>query len=119
MQLIMDKSDEAVGVKGLGLVPGTVRRFGSGLKCPHMGWNEIEPVRGEPLFKGIRRPIYTYFCHSYYVRPEKAGVAIGWTRYGSRFASVVRHDNVVGVQFHPEKSQETGIRMLKNLLKLC
>lgn len=119
MQLIMDKSDEAPGIKGLGLIAGGVRRFGSRLKCPHMGWNEIEAAQREPLFTGVKRPIYTYFCHSYFVRPKRTGVAIGWTRYGARFASIVRERNVYGVQFHPEKSQETGLRLLENFLKRC
>ncbi len=119
MQLIMDKSAEAPGVKGLALIAGGVQRFGARLKCPHMGWNEIEAVQGEPLFTGVKRPMYTYFCHSYFVRPKRTGVTIGWTRYGARFASIVRDGNVYGVQFHPEKSQETGLRLLENFLKRC
>ncbi len=119
MQLLMDRSDEAPGVKGLGLVAGSVQRFGTRLKCPHIGWNEIEAVEGQSLFTEVKRPIYAYFCHSYFVRPKRAGVTIGRTRYGSRFASIVRDGNVYGVQFHPEKSQETGLRLLENFLRRC
>jgi len=117
MQLLMEKSAEAPGVMGLGFIAGDVKRFGAGLKRPHMGWNEIEPVPGEPLFSKINRPIYTYFCHSYFIRPKSAAASIGRTHYGARFTSVVRTDNVYGVQFHPEKSQETGQMILKNFLK--
>ncbi len=119
MQLLMDASEEAPGVRGLGLLAGSVRRFGRRLTCPHMGWNEIEPAKGQPFFASVKRPVYTYFCHSYFVRPKRAGAAIGWTRYGGRFASVVRDGNVYGVQFHPEKSQETGLRLLENFLRRC
>jgi len=119
MQLLLDTSEESPGVDGLGLVAGSVRRFGRRLKCPHIGWNKIEAVQGQALFAGVKRPLYAYFCHSYFVVPKKAGVAIGWTRYGGRFASVVRDANVYGVQFHPEKSQETGLRLLENFLRRC
>jgi imidazole glycerol-phosphate synthase subunit HisH len=119
MQLLTDKSEEASGVRGLSLIPGGVRRFSSALKCPHMGWNEIEAKKGEKIFKGARKPIYAYFCHSYYVRPEKASQAIGTTSYGVTFASVIRRDNIIGMQFHPEKSQETGLALLKNALEQC
>ncbi|MGE5279961.1 MAG: imidazole glycerol phosphate synthase subunit HisH [Deltaproteobacteria bacterium] len=118
MQLLMEESAEAPGVRGLGLIRGAVRRFGAGRKCPHMGWNEIEAVSGEPFFAGVPRPVYVYFCHSYYVRPRTPRVAIGTTRYGARFASIVRSRNVYGVQFHPEKSQDTGLALLKNFLAI-
>jgi glutamine amidotransferase len=119
MQLLMDKSEEARGVEGLRLIPGVVKRFSSKLKCPHMGWNQIQPKKNEPIFKGLRAPIYAYFCHSYYVLPARAAAGIGKTSYGVRFASVVRRGNVIGMQFHPEKSQESGLMLLKNALKQC
>ena len=84
-----------------------------------MGWNEIVPQKGELLFKGVRKPIYAYFCHSYYAAPESRTHVIGKTGYGVTFASVIRRGNIVGMQFHPEKSQETGLALLKNALKLC
>jgi glutamine amidotransferase len=117
MQLLLDKSEESRGIKGLSLIRGTVRKFSSRLKCPHMGWNEIEPKKGEAIFKGVPRPVYAYFCHSYYARPLDASVVIGKTGYGRSFASVVRRGKVYGMQFHPEKSQATGLALLQNFLR--
>lgn len=120
MQLLMDKSQEARGVKGLGLIPGEVKKFSTRLKCPHMGWNEIETPSGrDSVFGGISKPVYAYFCHSYYCVPRDAKAAIGLTRYGVRFASVVRRGTVYGMQFHPEKSQESGLSMLRNFIEKC
>jgi glutamine amidotransferase len=120
MQLLFEASEEARGVRGLSLIPGSVKRFGTKLKCPHMGWNEIEKKGiGLAIFKNIRGPVYTYFCHSYYCRPVKAAAVIGVTEYGARFASIVKQGNVYGMQFHPEKSQETGLKLLKNFIRFC
>ena len=119
MQLLLDRSEEAKGVKGLSFIPGAVKKFSSKLKCPHMGWNEIEPKKNEVIFKGIRKPVYAYFCHSYYAVPANNAQAVGKTSYGVTFASVVRRDNIIGMQFHPEKSQEAGLMLLKNVLERC
>ncbi len=119
MQLLLDSSDEARGVAGLSLVAGTVKRFSSRQKCPHMGWNEIVPRSKDRIFRGASRPLYAYFCHSYYVRPREARVVAGETEYGVTFASVIRQDNVVGMQFHPEKSQDAGLTLLKNFIERC
>ncbi len=120
MQLLFSKSEESRGVSGLGVIPGEVKKFSSRLKCPHMGWNEIKKsaVR-DPIFKGVKGGLYAYFCHSYYVKPEDDSAAIGKTEYGIVFASMVRSGRLYGVQFHPEKSQEKGLVLLKNFLILC
>lgn len=120
MQLLLEKSQEAPGVEGLGVVPGVVKKFSSRLKCPHMGWNEVEKkTRPDRIFKGLRGPVYAYFCHSYYCVVRDASLVIGATRYGVRFASVVRRGHVYGMQFHPEKSQGVGLGILRNFIERC
>lgn len=120
MQLLLDKSQESRGVDGLKIIPGEVRRFSAQLKCPHMGWNEIVKTRkGLKIFHELKKDIYTYFCHSYYAAPKAKEVVIGETEYGIRFASVIKEGNVYGMQFHPEKSQETGLKLLENFITLC
>ncbi|MCE5229345.1 imidazole glycerol phosphate synthase subunit HisH [bacterium] len=116
MQLLFDDSEEAPGVAGLGLIPGRVRRFEPGLKVPHMGWNTVRQGRPSPLFAGVPDNDYFYFVHSYYVdpAPEAASCAAGLTTYGIEFASVLTHGNVFATQFHPEKSQKRGLKMLEN-----
>lgn len=125
MQLLMDKSEESKGVAGLGIVPGEVRRFSVRLKCPHMGWNRIlirgvpQAARREGIFRGLRDDMFVYFCHSYFVRPKSRAAVIGETDYGAKFASVIRQGNVYGMQFHPEKSQSVGLKLLKNFVRVC
>ncbi|MBI5872771.1 MAG: imidazole glycerol phosphate synthase subunit HisH [Candidatus Omnitrophica bacterium] len=120
MQLLLEKSDESRGVKGLGIIQGKVRKFSSKLKCPHMGWNGIEKLKtGLKIFKDLGPDIYTYFCHSYYVQPRLRSVVIGRTDYGIKFASIIKDGNVYGMQFHPEKSQETGLKLLRNFIRFC
>ena len=120
MQLLMDKSDESKGPKGLGIIAGDVRKFSSKLKCPHMGWNKIKKCSPRlNIFKGIHGDIYTYFCHSYFVKPKDKSVVIGETEYGIKFASMIKQGNVYGMQFHPEKSQEKGLKLLQNFIQLC
>lgn len=119
MQLLMETSDESKGVKGLGIVAGCVKKFSSRLKCPHMGWNEIEKVSDlAGIFKGFKGSLYAYFCHSYFVVPKDKKAAIGKTEYGETFASVMKQGNIYGMQFHPEKSQETGLKLLRNFILL-
>jgi len=122
MQLLFRESQEAAGRKGLGILGGTIRRFpaGKGLKIPHMGWNELEiKNKNCPLLKGINEGSYVYFCHSYYPEPAKAAVSAAGCQYGRQFTCAVWQDNVYGLQFHPEKSQEVGLKMLKNFVQLC
>lgn len=116
MQLLMDSSEEAPGVRGLGVVPGEVKRFQVDLKVPSMGWNTVRQITEAPLFRGIADEEYFYFVHSYYVSPAPEGQAAvaGVTSYGIDYASVLWKDNVMATQFHPEKSQQRGLQMLTN-----
>ncbi len=83
-----------------------------------MGWNQLEPAWEHPLLQGIQRGDYVYFVHSYYCDPMAATAVLAWTDYGFPFASVVAQDNVYGLQFHPEKSQRVGLRILSNFVKM-
>jgi glutamine amidotransferase len=118
MQLLFDESEEGGEVRGLGWIPGRVVRFKSVEKVPHMGWNQLK-IRGfHPLFDGIRNGAFVYFVHSYYCIPERAECEIASSHYGESFCAAVQYGNVMGVQFHPEKSQKPGLRLLKNFLTL-
>jgi len=122
MQLLFNESREASFFKGLGILGGTVERFvfkDHDLKVPHMGWNRLI-VRNKacPLFDGIKNNSYVYFCHSYYAKPEDPAINAAVTSYGDDFTSVVWKDNIYGVQFHPEKSQDVGMKMLKNFVEI-
>jgi glutamine amidotransferase len=121
LQVLLDRSDEGGGVDCLGLLPGRVRFLGSGrdpaagrLKIPQMGWNRVEQVRPHPLWDGIEDGARFYFVHSYYVDPDDPALVAGVTDYGRRYASVLARDNLFAVQFHPEKSQHDGLRLLAN-----
>ncbi len=117
-QLLFEKSDEGGEVKGLGIFSGQVKRFSS-LKVPHMGWNQLQIKKQDsPLFKGINDQANVYFCHSYYVDPKDKTIAATMTDYGITFVSSAWKDNVFGVQFHPEKSQDVGLKILENFFKL-
>jgi imidazole glycerol phosphate synthase, glutamine amidotransferase subunit len=123
LQLLFEKSEEAPGVKGLGVLSGEVKRFKvKGLKVPHMGWNNIVYsskliVDSQKILKNIPNNSYMYFVHSYYVVPKNKKDILTTTDYGLKFASSVCKDNVYGLQFHPEKSQDIGLRMLRNFVK--
>ncbi|NCF09082.1 MAG: imidazole glycerol phosphate synthase subunit HisH [Gammaproteobacteria bacterium] len=121
LQVLLEHSDEGGGVDCLGLVPGRVRSLREGLdptagrlKIPQMGWNQVEQVGGHPLWEGIDDLSRFYFVHSYYVDPDDPTLVAGLTDYGRRYASVLARDNVFAVQFHPEKSQHAGLRLLAN-----
>ena len=114
MQMLFDVSDEFGTTEGLGLLPGRVRRFETELVVPQVGWNRIHQKQKHALFEGVEEGSFCYFVHSFYCEPANAEVTIGETEYGVRYASVVAQDNICGVQFHPEKSQQIGLRMLKN-----
>ncbi|WP_437201727.1 imidazole glycerol phosphate synthase subunit HisH [Planctomicrobium sp. SH664] len=121
MQLLFDCSYEDGEYEGLGLVAGEVVRFRPepGLKIPHMGWNEIAPVIPHPLFQGIEPGDSVYFVHSYHVVPRNSAVTAAQTTHGSQtFASIIAQDNIVAMQFHPEKSQQVGLRLLQNFAEL-
>ncbi|HEX5604175.1 MAG TPA: imidazole glycerol phosphate synthase subunit HisH [Pyrinomonadaceae bacterium] len=114
MQLLFDESEEFGSTRGLGLLRGSVRRFTGDLVVPHIGWNRIQQKRSHELFQEIEDGSFCYFVHSFYCEPVDESVVVGETEYGVRYASVVAEGNVCGVQFHPEKSQDVGLRMLKN-----
>ena len=141
LQLIFSESEEGGMSKGLGLIKGKVVRFKSKkLKIPHMGWNQLwtadsgqrSAVRKDlhaerctlnaktfcPLLKGIPEGAYVYFVHSYYAVPDNKRCVAAWTDYGVKFPSVICSDNIYATQFHPEKSQETGLKILRNFIKL-
>jgi len=114
MQLLFDESEEFGSTRGLGLLRGSVRRFAGDLVVPQVGWNRIHQQQSQALFEGIADGSFCYFVHSFYCEPADDKVVVGETEYGLRYASVVAQGNVCGVQFHPEKSQEVGLRMLRN-----
>ena len=116
LQVVFEGSEESPGVEGLGLMPGRVLRFGvDGLKVPHIGWNELSLVRSHPVLDGLDGEAF-YFVHSYYPEPEEGGDLIGETEYGVRFCSAAGRDNLVAVQFHPEKSSTSGLGLYENFL---
>jgi imidazole glycerol-phosphate synthase subunit HisH len=122
MQLLFERSREAKTEKGLGVLRGSVEKFSlpAGMKVPHMGWNQLSLKKKEcPLFAGITDSPNVYFCHSYYPQPEDDGVTAATCDYGGEFSCAVWQGTVYGVQFHPEKSQETGLRIIENFVKLC
>lgn len=120
MQLLTRKSEEGGGA-GLGLIPGETVRLrapeGSRLKIPHMGWNNVKTSREHPLFGGLPDDARFYFVHSYHVVCDSPDSAIGETEYGYPFVSSVAAENVSGVQFHPEKSHQFGMRLLENFVR--
>lgn len=119
MQLLFEESEELGAHRGLGLIPGHVLRFQTeDLAVPHMGWNQIAYDGSYPLLAGVPDGAYAYFVHSYYCRPQASRIAIGLTDYGIRFASVIARDHVYGLQFHPEKSQQVGLKILENYVNL-
>ena len=118
MQLLFEESDEFGATPGLGLLRGKVRRFSDELVVPHVGWNRIEQVREHPVLAEVADQSHFYFVHSYYCEPLDDQVITATTEYGLRYASIVASENICGVQFHPEKSQQAGLRLLKNFARL-
>jgi glutamine amidotransferase len=121
LQLLFTESEEFGLHRGLDIIPGRVVRFPEGmlengekLAVPHMGWNQLTMRHGSPLFAGIPDGTNVYFVHSYYVKPDDSGVVAATTNYGIEFCSAICRDNVMATQFHPEKSQELGLKILKN-----
>jgi imidazole glycerol-phosphate synthase subunit HisH len=116
LQVLFSESEEFGLHRGLDLIPGTVKRFhiDPPLKVPHMGWNDVRYERTCPLFDGIVDGAHWYFVHSYYVKPADRSVVAATTTYGDSFVSAIWRDNVVACQFHPEKSQAVGLRLIKN-----
>lgn len=113
LQVLFTESEEFGTYKGLDILPGKVMRFRIDLKVPHMGWNTVRLVKRPPVFEDIQDNAYFYFVHSYFVAPADPAVTAGITEYGISFTSMIWHENIIATQFHPEKSQETGLRILK------
>ncbi|BCX89751.1 imidazole glycerol-phosphate synthase subunit HisH [Methylomarinovum tepidoasis] len=125
LQALLEKSEEGGRVRCLGLLPGRVMRFladlrderGLPLKIPHMGWNQVWPTRSHPLWEGIEAGTRFYFVHSYYAKPARDEDVAAVCRYPDPFACALARDNLFAVQFHPEKSQWAGLRLLQNFLR--
>ncbi len=116
LQLFFNESSEHRSSRGLGFIEGKVEKFRAKVKLPHMGWNRVE-YKDSELFDGIPKDNYFYFVHSYYVQPEDKNIIVGRTVYQEEFSSVIVKDNIVGVQFHPEKSDKLGLKFLENFIK--
>lgn len=121
MQLLFDESEETPGVKGLSLLKGKISLFPSnGVdKIPHMGWNSLEFPKETKLFRNIKENSYVYFVHSYYLAAEDKDVVAATTEYITHVHAAVEKDNVYGCQFHPEKSGDVGLDILKNFVEIC
>lgn len=120
LQLLFEESDEAPGVKGLGILPGKILRIPAkeGYKIPHMGWNSLKITDGAKLFKGINDGAYVYFVHSFYLKADDEKIVAASTEYCTHIHASVESGNVFACQFHPEKSSEVGLKILKNFAEL-
>ena len=114
MQMLFEESEEFGTTRGLGFLRGRVRRFPEGLRVPQVGWNQVEWTSGHTLSEGIGDRTFFYFVHSFFCEAGETDAVVGQTEYGITYPSVVARGNVCGVQFHPEKSQSAGLRLLKN-----
>ncbi len=119
MQMLFEVSEEMGAWQGLGLLPGRVRKFPDTLRIPQIGWNQLHIQQPDPLLAGVADGAYTYFVHSYYCDPACPDDVLTTTDYGFEYASMVRRGNIWGAQFHPEKSQQVGIQILKNFLSVA
>ena len=117
-QLLMDNSEEDGFHDGLGWIKGKVKRFSHELKIPQIGWNSVKKQKNNLLFKHVSDEMYFYFVHSYHLELRNNDQVLGMTNYGYDFASIVCKENLWGVQFHPEKSQNAGLQLLKNFCTL-
>lgn len=120
LQLLFERSDEAPGAEGLGLLEGEILKIPDqeGLKIPHMGWNSLHLEHGGRLFRGIEEQSYVYFVHSYYLKAKDESIVKASTEYSTHIHASVEKGNIFGCQFHPEKSSEVGLRILKNFVEL-
>tara|TARA_A100001037_G_scaffold226341_1_gene204327 strand:- start:604 stop:1215 length:612 start_codon:yes stop_codon:yes gene_type:complete len=119
-QMLFDSSEESPGSEGLGIIPGKVIKFSeqTNLKVPHMGWNKVQIKNlNDPVWQKIDDLTHFYFVHSYFPKPDNPEVSSSTTGYGVDFTSSIRFGNIFGTQFHPEKSQKSGLRLIENFLK--
>lgn len=114
MQMLFEESEEFGTTAGLGFIKGRVRRFPEGLRVPQVGWNQVKWTSGHALSEGTGDRTFFYFVHSFFCETDEDNAVVGQTEYGITYPSVVARGNVCGVQFHPEKSQSAGLRLLKN-----
>ena len=126
MQALMDYSSENQGTKGLGIFPGRVLHFNerlqnqptrAKLKVPHMGWNQVRQLKKHKLWQNIDQDSRFYFVHSYFVEPDSSDIVVGTTDYGGNFSAAIAQNNIFAVQFHPEKSQHSGLELLSNFMR--
>ncbi len=119
LQVLFEESEEFGKTPGMGVLPGRVVRFpqSPGLKIPHMGWNQVKKKRSCTVLEGIRDGDFFYFVHSYHVVPEEDEIVTTTTEYGVEFVSSVQKNNIFATQFHPEKSQSLGLRVIENFVK--
>ncbi len=120
LQLLFEESEESPGVKGLGIFKGKIKKFPNdmGLKIPHIGWNSLEICQKDTLFKDVPENSYVYFVHSYYLHAEEANDVATVTNYGIDFHSAVGKNNIFATQFHPEKSGDVGLQILRNFASM-
>ena len=119
LQILFTGTEEGGWHECLGIISGQVRRLPSGLKIPHMGWNQVKQVGSHPIFDGIPNEANFYFVHSYYAEPVDKSLVVGETEYGIPICSVIARGNLIATQFHPEKSGQFGLRMYDNFIKLA
>lgn len=119
LHLLFEKSEETEGVSGLGIFKGDVKKIPeSNLKIPHIAWNSLSNTESSRLLGNLGDEPYVYFVHSYYINPDDKSIVSAYTDYGEKLAVAVEKDNVFAVQFHPEKSGETGLKILKNFIEM-
>lgn len=120
LQLLFEQSEESAGILGLGILKGEIKRIPDkeGIKIPHIGWNSLKFPREGKLFKGLAEDSYVYFVHSYYLKAEDESIVKATTEYGSLIHASVEKDNIFACQFHPEKSSDVGLNILKNFVYL-
>lgn len=120
LQLLFEESEESPGVKGLGIFQGKIKKIPGkeGLKIPHVGWNQLEITQPEGVLRGLGESPFVYFVHSYYMEPKNRDLIAAVTEYGIRLPVAVQKGNVAAVQFHPEKSGDTGLHILRNFIEM-
>jgi len=118
LQILFEGSEESPGIAGLGIIKGMVKKiYAPTLKIPHMGWNSLELAAPSPLFQALPKSPYVYFVHSYYAVPKDSAVITAVTEYGEQVTAAVAQENIQATQFHPEKSGDIGLLILKNFIK--
>ena len=118
LQMMFEEGYEFGAHRGLGLLPGRVVKFPAGVRIPHVGWNQVELKQSHPVFRDLPNNSFFYFVHSYYVESADPECVLGETEYSLRFASICGRGNIIGAQFHPEKSQDAGLKLLNNFAQM-